>query len=197
MLSDLGITQSEFDKEIAKEIAKEYVVSFPEETDNEELDSEDIEEGRTGKGVPDSVYQNVDRSVSASWTDERIDKLIDYYGASNPDYAKAYATAINPMDFLRLTLPEAELRRWISYIETGKRPGDFFKLDVEKLKDNDQEIMLYIDESKTKVYSHEGRYRMLALSKAGIKSVPITLIDFDTKYDKKSKNSLRFSVQQN
>ena len=149
MLSDLGITQSEFDKEIAKEIAKEYVVSFPEETDNEELDSEDIEEGRTGKGVPDSVYQNVDRSVSASWTDERIDKLIDYYGASNPDYAKAYATAINPMDFLRLTLPEAELRRWISYIETGKRPGDFLKLDVEKLKDTDRNMVSFFIKNLT------------------------------------------------
>jgi hypothetical protein len=136
-----------------------------------------------------------ERNSKASWTDERIDNLIDEYGAKfNDNYSKAYATRIDPVDYLKLTLGES------GYQEAFKNNADIKDLNVEQLRKQSQTPFLVIrsnSENPNEVVSHEGRHRMLALAKAGIKSVPVVIVDTDTKTSKKTLQGINLDSQSN
>ena len=165
------------------------------------------------------------KESTARWTDERIDRLIREYGASNPDYSQAYAVLMNPRDFLKLTLKDISLDQWnreaqnipeeyegMSYSErqaaakerlqkTLEHRGintfmDLQPLDEEELRTEEQTPFLTIYSSDgTMVQGHEGRHRMRALMDAGIKSVPVVIKDTDTKYSKVPTESMILSSQ--
>ena len=137
-----------------------------------------------------------ERNGKASWTDERIDNLINEYGAKfNDNYSKAYATRIDPVDYLKLTLGES------GYQETFKGNNvDVKDLNIEKLKKESQTPFLLIrsdSENPNQIVSHKGRHRMLALAKAGVKSVPIVIVDTDTKTSKKTLQGIELDSQSN
>lgn len=138
---------------------------------------------------------------NARWTDERIDRLIDEFGASNPDYSRAYAVLMNPRDFLKLTLSDEELNNWNERSAKvdpiyGDQRWLFRKLDTEELKNEKQTPFLEIySKDGTMVQGHEGRHRMRALLEAGVKSVPVVIRDTDTKYTKKPLGSMTLSSQ--
>ena len=152
------------------------------------------------------------RDGKARWTNERIDRLISENGASNPDYSKAYAALMSPRDFLRLTLEDSTLRKWresaenrseefegMSYKESKQavwdqmdETGDFlddqnFPLDTDELREQIQTPYLRIkSKDSNQISGHEGRHRMRALMEAGVESVPVVIVDEDTKYGKQS-----------
>lgn len=126
---------------------------------------------------------------NARWTNERIDSLISEYGASDERYSKAYAVMMNPRDFLKLTLPDERLEQWNEGANQEEHP-EVFSLDDERLQRERQTPFLTINSSDSasgvvhSINGHEGRHRMRALMEAGIESVPVALIDYDTKYSK-------------
>lgn len=111
----------------------------------------------------------------ASYTEERLENLYDYYVASNENYSKAYLTRMSPEDFLLLTTSDSE-----SY---DRIISESRKLDKEELANNSQPIYLWIN-NEGEVEEHEGRHRMAALMNAGINSVPVVLINTSNKYGK-------------
>lgn len=133
---------------------------------------------------------------NARWTDERIDYLIDEFGAShNDDYSQAYAVLMNPRDFLKLTLSDERLEQWNRNANTEADP-ETHSLDTEKLRREHQTPFLEIwSKDGTMVQGHEGRHRMRALLEAGVKSVPVVIRDTDTKYTKKPLDSMTLSSQ--
>ena len=132
---------------------------------------------------------------TARWTDERIDSLIREYGASNPDYSKAYAVLMNPRDFLKLTLSDDILDKWNKGSNMAEHP-EVYSLDEEQLRNNTLTPFLKIwSNDGTEITGHEGRHRMRALLEAGITSVPVVLEDLDTKYSKQTVDSMTLSSQ--
>ncbi len=109
---------------------------------------------------------------------ETIEKWLDDYAASNPDYAQAYITYMDPRDFLRLTTSGIESRLHIEKEATGlsaKAAADFSR---------GQPIQMHINSETGKVEGHEGRHRMVALQQSGIGRVPVLLFDYKNKYSK-------------
>ena len=140
------------------------------------------------QNIPQSSTDvNTPKDGVASYTEERVDRLLRQYGSkSNPKYSQAYATYISPDDFLALTTNDAR------QIENDSR-----ELNEEELRNNTQEIFLKIENENGKmvVYGHEGRHRMVALRNHGINSVAISVIDLTNKYTKEIEDSLVVSKQ--
>lgn len=173
--------------------------------------NESVERGKNNTAEATEADTEVRRSLkdigmtlkdgNARWTDERIDYLIDEFGASNPDYSRAYAVLMNPRDFLKLTLSDEELNNWNERSAKvdpiyGDQRWLFRKLDTEELKNEKQTPFLEIySKDGTMVQGHEGRHRMRALLEAGVKSVPVVIRDTDTKYTKKPLGSMTLSSQ--
>lgn len=173
--------------------------------------NESVERGKNNTAEATEADTEVRRSLkdigmtlkdgNARWTDERIDYLIDEFGASNPDYSRAYAVLMNPRDFLKLTLSDEELNNWNERSAKvdpiyGDQRWLFRKLDTEELKNEKQTPFLEIySKDGTMVQGHEGRHRMRALLEAGVKSVPVVIRDTDTKYTKKPLESMTLSSQ--
>lgn len=106
------------------------------------------------------------------------------------NYAKSYRVKISPYDFLDLTTEKGASNLKYGDMFLG---GELRDLDIDEFnKEKHQPIFLQIafrDESRPKlaqVVGHEGRHRMFALMKAGIKQVDIELrCDvYDTNYNK-------------
>lgn len=117
--------------------------------------------------LSDSVV-NVDSSnETASWTSERMTDLIERYGATNPRYTQAYATWINPADFVKATTVNQTRRNQI-YDEAGN-------LDIDRLSHETQTPYLSVDYETMRIVGHEGRHRMAALAKAGVKRVAVAI----------------------
>lgn len=117
--------------------------------------------------LSDSVI-NVDSSnETAAWTSERMTDLIERYGATNPRYTQAYATWINPADFVKATTVNQTRRNQI-YDEAGN-------LDIDALSRETQTPFLDVDYDTMRIVSHEGRHRMAALAKAGVKRVAVAI----------------------
>lgn len=117
--------------------------------------------------LSDSVV-NVDSSnETAAWTSERMTDLIERYGATNPRYTQAYATWINPADFVKATTVNQTRRNQI-YDEAGN-------LDIDALSRETQTPYLSVDYETMRIVGHEGRHRMAALAKAGIKRVAVAI----------------------
>lgn len=126
-----------------------------------------IEEARDRR---DEMDLPADRAKVAGFTSERIEELLeDYsrvaYGTTITE-ARARIAYIDPIDFVALTHPD------VTVIE-----GEATPLDVEQLRSQVDVPNLRINTDGS-IVTHEGRHRMMALAKAGFKSVPV-VISFD------------------
>jgi hypothetical protein len=117
--------------------------------------------------LSDSVVNVDSASETAAWTSERVTDLIDRYGATNPRYTQAYATWINPADFVKATTVNQTRRNQI-YDEAGN-------LDIDALSRETQTPYLTVDYETMRIVGHEGRHRMAALAKAGVKRVAVAI----------------------
>ena len=117
--------------------------------------------------LSDSVVNVDSANETAAWTSERMTDLIERYGATNPRYTQAYATWINPADFVKATTVNQARRNQI-YDEAGN-------LDIDALSQETQTPYLTVDYETMRIVRHEGRHRMAALAKAGIKRVAVTI----------------------
>lgn len=117
--------------------------------------------------LSDSVVNVDSANETAAWTSERVTDLIDRYGATNPRYTQAYATWINPADFVKATTVNQTRRNQI-YDEAGN-------LDIDALSHETQTPYLTVDYETMRIVGHEGRHRMAALAKAGVKRVAVAI----------------------
>ena len=117
--------------------------------------------------LSDSVVNVDSANETAAWTSERMTDLIERYGATNPRYTQAYATWINPADFVKATTVNQARRNQI-YDEAGN-------LDIDALSQETQTPYLTVDYETMRIVRHEGRHRMAALAKAGIKRVAVAI----------------------
>ncbi len=117
--------------------------------------------------LSDSVVNVDSANETAAWTSERVTDLIDRYGATNPRYTQAYATWINPADFVKATTVNQTRRNQI-YDEAGN-------LDIDALSRETQTPYLTVDYETMRIIRHEGRHRMAALAKAGVKRVAVAI----------------------
>lgn len=124
------------------------------------------------------------RPQRARYTEERIDDILEAYGSDSEKYAQAYITSMSPRTFLKLTLSDEKRSEWERAEKEGTRTDEIFPLDTEQLKNESQTPFLKIDSESGEVLSHEGRHRMLAMYNAGIRNVPVVVIDNKTKYSK-------------
>lgn len=124
------------------------------------------------------------KTQRARYTEERIDDILETYGSNSEKYAQAYITSMSPRTFLKLTLSDEKRSEWERAEKEGTRTDEIFPLDTEQLKKESQTPFLKIDSESGEVLSHEGRHRMLAMYNAGIRNVPVVVIDNKTKYSK-------------
>ena len=117
--------------------------------------------------LSDSVVNVDSANETAAWTSDRVTDLIDRYGARNPRYTQAYATWINPADFVKATTVSQTRRNQI-YDEAGN-------LDIDALSRETQTPYLTVDYETMRIVGHEGRHRMAALAKAGVKRVAVAI----------------------
>lgn len=117
--------------------------------------------------LSDSVVNVDSANETAAWTSERMTDLIERYGATNPRYTQAYATWINPADFVKATTVNQTRRNQI-YDEAGN-------LDIDALSRETQTPYLTVDYETMRIVGHEGRHRMAALAKAGVKRVAVAI----------------------
>lgn len=117
--------------------------------------------------LSDSVVNVDSANETAAWTSERMTDLIERYGATNPRYTQAYATWINPADFVKATTVNQTRRNQI-YDEAGN-------LDIDRLSHETQTPYLSVDYETMRIVGHEGRHRMAALAKAGVKRVAVAI----------------------
>ena len=117
--------------------------------------------------LSDSVVNVDSANETAAWTSDRVTDLIDRYGARNPRYTQAYATWINPADFVKATTVN-QTRRSQIYDEAGN-------LDIDALSRETQTPYLTVDYETMRIVGHEGRHRMAALAKAGVKRVAVAI----------------------
>ena len=117
--------------------------------------------------LSDSVINVDSANETAAWTSDRVTDLIDRYGARNPRYTQAYATWINPADFVKATTVNQTRRNQI-YDEAGN-------LDIDALSRETQTPYLTVDYETMRIVGHEGRHRMAALAKAGVKRVAVAI----------------------
>ena len=132
---------------------------------------------------------HLDKGLSAKpqrarYTEERIDDILETYGSDSEKYAQAYITSMSPRTFLKLTLSDEKRSEWERAEKEGTRTDEIFPLDTEQLKNESQTPFLKIDSETGEVLSHEGRHRMLAMYNAGLRNVPVVVIDNKTKYSK-------------
>ena len=141
-----------------------YVIFKPEQakltTNTKPTDDSDFRYALPDVGV-DIAHE------TAVWSATRIDDLIERYGASNPKYTQAYATWINPADFVKLTTINKTSQNRI-YEEAGE-------LDLERMRKESQTPFLDLDYEKMKVVGHEGRHRAAALAAAGVKKMAVVI----------------------
>lgn len=131
------------------------------------------------------VYNN-----RALVSEETVDKWLSggWFGSNtNPNYAQAYIAYMRPDQYLRLSTIYDEGR---IYQESEGRTMDWVKDASEG-----QPIQLKIDTAEGKVYDHEGRHRMVVLSRNGVRHVPVLLFDMDTKYSKEPLAELKLEGQ--
>lgn len=104
----------------------------------------------------------------ASMTPERFKSVYnDSAAKGSPDYASQYIAWVKPADFLYATTTDTESRERIRS-EAGE-------LDVEKLRGNGDAMWLTVDKETGEIVGHEGRHRMAALDKAGVKEAAVLI----------------------
>ena len=121
-------------------------------------------------------YVNV--ASKAVMTTDRIDYLIEDSGAgSRVDYANSWITSISPTEFLNMTLTAAKQDR-SAFDKFPSEWNENSNMDTydymgELKKNMRQTPYLAIDITTGEVVGHEGRHRMRALERDGIKSAEI------------------------
>jgi len=125
-------------------------------------------------------------------TDSRIDREIQDSGAGqNKNYAQKWITSISTTDFLNLTLSGELQNRDVfdAYPgDYGSTVNDYDYVEALK-KEKRQTPFLSIDENGN-IIGHEGRHRIRALEKSGIRNVEIVVKFYDNDgYLIKNKNS--------
>ena len=134
------------------------------------------------------IFSKYGRSFGA-YTDSRIEREIEYSSAKgNLDYAKSYIVWVEPDDFINATTTTDEFRERLR-----EEAGD---LDVERLANQSQPIYLNVDFETGQIVGHEGRHRMLALQKAGVKKVAVIIDAFhDDRHHTKPISTMRLKGQ--
>lgn len=135
----------------------------------------------------------------------RIDDAIEDSGAQfHKTYARSYITRISPKDFIDLTVNQDHLdRESFDKGVIGDHGGLMEDWDYEKaLKDSRQSPYLHIDKTTGRIIGHNGRHRIRALEKAGIKAVEIEVQFYDEdgsliKYDAETLPDVAISSQFN
>lgn len=111
------------------------------------------------------------RENTAAWTEQRVDDVISTYAKANGE-TKAQIGFVDPIDFLLATAPLDRAK--IIEEEAGE-------LDRDRLAKEGQTPFLIIENNK--IIGHEGRHRMVAMAKAGVKRAPVVLRDYGRGYD--------------
>jgi len=115
-------------------------------------------------------------------SDRRANHLIEYFGDRRN--SNAHMIDMAPEDFLELAPKYFDFDKDTEErIEAGKLKPTFGMLDEEELRNLKQPIYLLvkkIGDNKFKVLGHEGRHRMYALQDAGIRNVPVVLINYES-----------------
>lgn len=124
-------------------------------------------------------------------SEDTLDRWMQDYAASNPDYAQAYMAYMSPNDYLNLTTSNPFSRSRINQEAEG--------LGVDQVVEasRQQPIQLRIDSKTGEVLGHEGRHRMVALRRAGVTRVPVMLFDSENKYSKTPIDSMTLRGQFN
>ena len=123
-----------------------------------------------------------DKSI-AVMTKERINEAIEDSGAKySPKYARKYITRLSTKDFIDLTVSKNHMDRDVFDTQVqgdhGSTMGDY---DYAKaLKDSRQSPKLSIDRETGRIIGHNGRHRIRALEKMGIKAIEIEVEFYDT-----------------
>lgn len=129
-------------------------------------------------GIKTQMRDYVQTDSKAVMTTERIDYLIEDSGAgSRVDYANSWITSISPTDFLNMTLTLGKQDR-AAFDKFPSEWNDDSNMDTydymgELKKNMRQTPYLAIDITTGEVVGHEGRHRMRALEREGIKSAEI------------------------
>lgn len=135
----------------------------------------------------------VTNGKKVAFKDERIDKYLASFAASNKDYAQAYITYMSPTQFLLLTANGDKGSKTFEWIKEGSHPFN----EAEFLEET-QPIFLDLDEKgngKGEIVGHEGRHRMFAFGKAGFSQIPVLVFNFRNKYDKHHIDSITLTPQ--
>ena len=122
-------------------------------------------------------------------SEETLDKWLNDYAASNPNYAQAYIAYMSPFDYLQMTTGSIASRQMIKAQASG------LEVDSALAYSRQQPIQLIFDTETGKVEGHEGRHRMVALDNQGIDRVPVLLFDSSNKYSKTAMESLTLTGQ--
>lgn len=136
-----------------------------------------LDSGRELK-LSDRTSGYVETDSKAVMTTDRIDYLIEDSGAgSRVDYANYWITSISPTDFLNMTLTAAKQDR-SAFDKFPSEWNENSNMDTydymgELKKNMRQTPYLAIDITTGEVVGHEGRHRMRALERSGIKSAEI------------------------
>ena len=121
------------------------------------------------QNVREKMRPHVMSNETATWTKERLDKLIDRNTSSdNPNRVEAYAAYINPHDFVAATTSTARER---GTIRMQMRDYDY----LGNLADISETPYLRINPSTMEIVGHEGRHRMWAMSDAGITEAAVVI----------------------
>jgi len=136
-----------------------------------------LQEPKLSRGAQRTTEENIQMGQDkVGLTDDRIRNIFSEY--AYPDGRVIAGMAyINPDDFVRATGNPRTI-----YGETGP-------LDTEELANEIQTPFLHIsteDGGIPKIVGHEGRHRMAALARAGIKEVPVVIKNVDAKYGTKT-----------
>ena len=135
------------------------------------------------------LYSDRDYVTSVSkavMTLDRIDDLIEDSGAGRRvDYANYWITSISPTDFLNMTTTTKIQDRAV-FDKFPSEWNDDATMDtydyLGELKKNGQTPYLAININTGEVMGHEGRHRLRALEREGIKSVEIVVEFKDDDY---------------
>ena len=159
----------------------------------------------------DSVKENSENLFSdrdyvkagnkAVMTADRIDDLIEDSGAGKRvDYANSWITSISPTDFLNMTTTPAiqDREAFDKYPSEWNDDATMDTYDyLGELKKNGQTPYLSININTGMVVGHEGRHRIRALEREGIKSVEI-MVEFkddDYRIEKYSPDGKRLKIK--
>lgn len=115
-----------------------------------------------------------------------------YFGSTNPNYAQAYITYMSPDSFLNLTTRDRGERALIYDSASESKT-----VEGAVQQSRRQPIQLMIDHETGEIKGHEGRHRMVALMRAGVRDVPVLLFDSSNKYSKAPIDELELKAQFN